>query len=357
MSGTSMDGVDVAMIETDGGDIVRRGPFASFPYTPSERVLLRQALADAVSMRDRNARPGALADAETMVTDRHCRAVADFLSANAIDGSGIAVIGFHGQTVLHRPHERLTVQIGSGAALARATGLRVVFDFRAADVAAGGQGAPLVPVYHRALVNAAGMEQAVAIANIGGVANITFIGAGGAEPIAFDTGPGNALIDDLMLERTGQGFDLDGETAARGVVDESVLAAMLDHPYFARPFPKSLDRNAFSRDAVAGLATPDAAATLTAFTARALGLALDLLPFYPRRLIVCGGGARNRTLLTQLRRLRCAVMTADECGWSADAMEAEAFAYLAVRALKGLPITFPGTTGVAAAMTGGVIAP
>jgi len=354
MSGTSMDGVDIALLKTDGEAMVERGPFASYPYSDADRALLRQALSDAVSMRARNERPGVLGQAESLVTERHAQAVKAFLATNDMDGASIDLIGFHGQTVLHRPQERLTVQIGDGAALARATGIRTIYDLRAADVAAGGQGAPLVPVYHRALVAASRLAGPVAIVNIGGVANVTFIASPAEEPVAFDTGPGNALIDDLMLERTGVAVDRDGATAARGVASEAILDAMLAHPFFAKPFPKSLDRNDFSRAAVAGLSTPDAAATLTAFTARSIGLALQSLPAQPRLLIICGGGARNPTLLRELRRHPCEVKTADDLGWSADAMEAEAFAYLAVRSAKGLPITFPGTTGVPAPMTGGV---
>ncbi len=354
MSGTSMDGVDIALLETDGEARVKRGPSASYAYSPEDRALLRQALSDAAGMKDRSARPGALAAAEAMITQRHAESVRAFLAAHAIEPSAIDVLGFHGQTVLHRPQDRLTVQIGDGAALARITGIRTVFDLRAADVAAGGQGAPLVPVYHRALVAASGLEGPVALVNIGGVANVTYVASGAAAPVAFDTGPGNALIDDLMLERTGVAVDRDGATAARGQAHEAILSTMLAHPYFARPYPKSLDRNDFSRTAVAELSTEDAAATLTAFTARSIGLALDALPQRPRMLIVCGGGARNPTLMQALRNVCEDVRTADDFGWSADAMEAEAFAYLAVRSLKGLPITFPGTTGVASAMTGGV---
>ena len=266
MSGTSMDGVDVALIETDGAGRVVFGPFASFAYSDEDRALLRAALADAAALTDRTARPGALAEAERLVTERHAEAVAAFLRAQSIRPETLDVIGFHGQTVLHKPDQRLTVQIGDGAALARACGVDVVFDMRAADVAAGGQGAPLVPVFHQALARAAGLAGPVVVANIGGVANITSL-APGRDPLAGDTGPGNALLDDLMLERTGVAIDRDGACAARGHVNDAALAALTAHAFFAAPLPKSLDRNAFSRAAVAGLATEDAAATLTAFTA------------------------------------------------------------------------------------------
>jgi len=355
MSGTSMDGVDVAFIETDGVSAIRQGPRAFFPYSESDRAALREALSEAASLTDRDARPGALATAQALITGRHQTAVEDFLAGNGLTRSGVDIIGFHGQTVLHRPERRLTVQIGDGDSLAQALRMPVAWDMRAADVAAGGQGAPLVPVYHRALAEAAKLDLPAAVLNIGGVANITFLPKQG-DPIAFDTGPGNALLDDLMLERTGTALDRDGVTAARGTVDELVLRQFLAHPYFLKPAPKSLDRNDFSRGAVADLETADAAATLTAFTAASIAKSLDLVPQRPTKIIVCGGGASNPTLMKMLVE-RCGVdlVSADSIGWSADAMEAQAFAYLAVRALNGLPLTFPGTTGVAQPMTGGII--
>ena len=355
MSGTSMDGVDVALIETDGAGRVTFGPFASFAYSDQDRDLLRTALAEAVGLSDRAARPGVLAEAERLVTERHAGAVAAFLRAERIAPASIDVIGFHGQTVLHRPEARLTVQIGDGPALARQLGIDVVYDMRAADVAAGGQGAPLVPVYHQALVRAARLPGHVVVANIGGVANITSLSPG-RDPLAGDTGPGNALLDDLMLERTGVAMDRDGACAARGHVDDAALAALLSHPFFALPLPKSLDRNAFPRAPVAGLATGDAAATLTAFTAETLARAVRNLSTPADGVVVCGGGARNPTLMRMLAaRAPCRVAAAEDFGWSAEAMEAQAFAYLAVRSLKGLPLTFPTTTGVDRPLTGGVL--
>lgn len=356
MSGTSMDGVDVALLETDGVERLAFGPTGFLPYDDEDRRLLRAALAQAVEISDRAARPGPLAAAERMVTERHAEAVEKFLRENAIDPATIEVIGFHGQTVLHRPERRLTVQIGDGPALARRLGVDVAYDFRAADVAAGGQGAPLVPVYHCALVASSGLAGVIAVLNIGGVANLTIVD-GAAEPIACDTGPGNALIDDLMLARAGVPLDRDGAAAAKGRVDAPALAALLDHPFFDAPPPKSLDRNAFSLAKVAGLATEDAAATLTAFTAAAVARLLPHLPAAPRLLIVCGGGARNPTLMRELSaRLPCETTSAAAIGWSGDAVEAQAFAFLAVRALKGLPLTFPRTTGAPAPLPGGVIA-
>ena len=353
MSGTSMDGIDLALVETDGGDRLRFGPSAFAPYSDADRALLRRALADAVGLDDRMARPGALVDAETRITDLHAAAVRDFIVAHPEATRGLEVIGFHGQTVLHRPEHRLTVQIGDGAALARQTGLDVVADLRAADVAAGGQGAPLVPVFHRALAGSSGVALPAAILNLGGVGNVTFLQETG-DPIAFDTGPANALVDDLLLERTGAAFDRDGATAAAGTIHGDIVADMMRHPYFDAPPPKSLDRNAWSRAPVERLSTEDAAATLTDFTAASVERGIALLPERPTLLIVCGGGARNPTLMERLAaRLPCRVVSADALGWNGDAIEAQAFAYLAVRSRLGLPITFPGTTGVAVPLTGG----
>jgi len=356
MSGTSMDGVDVALIDTDGeGAISFRGN-GFFHYEDEDRALLREAIADAVRLSDRAARPGALAAAEIMVTARHGAAVQAFIDRHGLGREKIDVVGFHGQTVLHRPERHLTIQIGDGSALAQTLGVDVVYDFRAADMAAGGQGAPLVPVYHAALAAGAGFREPVVVVNIGGVANITFI-APGADPIACDAGPGNALIDDLMLARTGAALDRDGAAAAAGTADESVVAGLMSYPFFALAAPKSLDRNAFSAAATAQLSTEDAAATLTAFTAAGLARAIAHMPSEPAVAIICGGGARNPTLMCELsRRLPCRVKDAAAFGWSVDAMEAQAFAYLAVRRLKNLPITFPMTTGVVAPLTGGVIA-
>jgi anhydro-N-acetylmuramic acid kinase len=356
MSGTSMDGVDVAFIETDGEEAIALGQARFYPYAEADRALLRGAVMDAALLDDRRARPGSLAEADAMITDRHAEAVEGFLATESIDRATINLIGFHGQTVLHRPERRLTVQIGDGADLALRLGIKVAFDFRAADVAQGGQGAPLVPVFHRALAAAAGFSEPVAVINIGGVANLSFI-APGREPIACDTGPGNALLDDLMLRRLGRAFDQDGAAASRGKVDQRALDELLAHPFFASPPPKSLDRNDFSSAPVERLATEDAAATLAAFTAASLASVLPLLPSSPSVAIVCGGGARNKTLMRELAdRLPCPVVFAETFGWSSDAMEAQAFAYLAVRSLKNLPITFPMTTGVERPLPGGILA-
>ena len=355
MSGTSLDGIDIAMIETDGETSIKRLSSACVDYPEEFRARLRQALADAAGLGLRTDRPGCLAAVEEELTQRHADAVLRFIGDKALQPFAIDVIGFHGQTVWHDPAKRITVQLGDGALLARRTGIDVAYDLRAADIAAGGQGAPLVPVYHQALA-ARLPERPVAFLNVGGVANVTYVGGNGAL-IAFDTGPGNALIDDFVRERTGQSHDVEGALAQAGKVDEDALVELLSHPYFAALPPKSLDRNAFSNDAVRRLSTEDGAATLTAFTAEAVRRALAVLPDFPKTWIVTGGGRRNRTLMAELAaRLDAAVAPAEALALNGDAMEAEAWAYLAVRSLRGLPITYPGTTGAPAPMTGGVLA-
>jgi anhydro-N-acetylmuramic acid kinase len=356
MSGTSMDGVDVALIETDGERIVSLGPSGYRPYSDSERATLRQALVDAAQLTARDQRPGALAAAERVVTDAHRDAVRQFVAAHNIAPSEIAAVAFHGQTVLHRPADRLTVQIGDAAALARALAMPVVSDLRGADVAAGGQGAPLVPAYHRALVRALDREGPVVVVNIGGVGNITYID--GDTLIACDTGPGNALLDDFMLRTTGSGVDRDGATAARGKADETWIASVLAQSFFAKPPPKSLDRNDFAHLKLPSMSFEDGAATLTALTPASIAHIATMLPRPPKSWIVVGGGANNPTMMRMLsERVRPArVERAADLGWQGDAIEAQAFGFLAIRSLKGLPLTFPTTTGVPTPLTGGVLA-
>jgi anhydro-N-acetylmuramic acid kinase len=271
----------------------------------------------------------------------------------------VDVVGFHGQTVIHKPADRLTVQLGDGPALMERLGIPVVHDIRAADIAAGGQGAPVVPVYHRALAEAGKLPVPCAILNIGGVANVTWIGPEGAL-LAFDTGPGNALLDDLMRARIGAEFDKDGEIAKRGVTDGAALEVLLASGFFSEKPPKSLDRNHFhdlALDAVAHLSTEDAASTLVDFTAETVARSVRHMAEAPERWVVAGGGARNLAILAALRsRIGVPVKTAEDMGWSIDALEAQAFAFLAVRSLRGLPNTYPSTTGVKEPMTGGVLA-
>ena len=355
MSGTSLDGIDVAMIDTDGAAEVVRGLSMTVPYEPEFRRALVQALADAHTIADRRDRPASLAQTERDLTDIHAAAVAAFLQTHGIAGSSLDVIGFHGQTVLHRPKAGLTVQLGIGQVLADVTRCPVVFDMRAADVAAGGQGAPLVPIYHQALT-ASRVDRPLAVVNIGGVANVTWIGRDG-RLIAFDTGPGNALIDDWMLKHAGTAYDAGGAAAARGKVHDDLVHFYLNHGFFAAPPPKSLDRNAFFWDLIEGLSVEDGAATLSAFTAGAIAKAREHMPEEPALWIVAGGGRRNKTIMNMIAGLvHNAVVPSEAAGLDGDSLEAEAWAYLAVRSLRGLPLTFPGTTGVAEPVTGGVLA-
>ena len=358
MSGTSLDGVDVALIETNGASISAFGPTGYRPYTDGERALLGEALAEGVHLTDRRARPGVLAEADAFVTAVHAETVETFLKSENIDRSRVDIVGFHGQTVIHKPAAKLTVQIGNGEALAKRLGLPVAYDFRAADVAAGGQGAPLVPVFHQALARDLARPHPIAVLNLGGVANVTFVDGG--DPVACDTGPGNALIDDFMRARTGAPYDNHGDVAATGAPDKTFIANVLDNAFFDLPPPKSLDRNAFAfaNIGLPDFSVPDGAATLSLLTVEAVARVLPHLPAVPKAWIVAGGGARNKTLMKMLaaKLAPASVETADEAGWSADALEAQAFAYLAVRTFNKLPITFPKTTGVRSPLPGGVIA-
>jgi anhydro-N-acetylmuramic acid kinase len=343
MSGTSLDGVDAAWIETDGVRVARFGPSVTLPYEDGLRQGLRALLDQAEMLAEDDAE---LAAVEAALTERHAEAVAAI-------GAPADVIGMHGQTILHRPEARRTWQIGDARLLARRTGLPVVHDFRAADVAAGGEGAPLAPVFHGAL--AAGLPLPLAVLNIGGVANVTWIGPDG-QLAAFDTGPGNGPLDDWARRRTGQSHDKDGALAQEGQVAPAVLTRLLADPYFARPGPKSLDRLTFSaRLAESGLdalSPADGAATLVAFTVGAVTMAK--LPFPPKRWLVAGGGRRNPALMRALTEaLGVPVDPVEAVGWDGDALEAQCFGFLAARSLAGLPLSFPSTTGVLRSLTGG----
>ncbi|MCR9218712.1 MAG: anhydro-N-acetylmuramic acid kinase [Alphaproteobacteria bacterium] len=351
MSGTSMDGVDAAILETDGAGRLTRGRSASAAYDAA----LRETLARCLSARA----PDALtAEAETGVTQAHIAAVEALMAEAGLTVADVDVVGFHGQTIFHQPPEGgrsgWTWQLGDGQAMADRLGLPVVFDFRAADMAAGGHGAPFAPVYHRALAAAGGAEPPIGFLNVGGVSNLTVVEALDAAPIGFDTGPGNAPIDDLVARRLGARMDANGRLAAAGRVDDAALAAMLDHPYFAAPYPKSLDRNAFDTTPVERLSTEDAAATLVAFLVEAVARGAALVTRPPARWFVTGGGRRNPEIMRALRqRLAAPVEPVEALGADGDVLEAEAFAYMAVRRLAGLPISFPETTGVAAPTVGG----
>jgi len=363
MTGTSLDAVDMAVLETDGHDIQAFGPAGERKLREETRDPLLVATEVARGWpRDKPA-PDIFAEAAQAVADEHFHAAESFLAQHGLAWSDFDLLGVHGQTVLHeRPTpDRIgrTVQLLDAERLAKASGRPVAFDFRTADVAAGGQGAPLAPIYHAARARASGLSAPVAALNIGGVANITLIGPGsdegGDDLLAFDTGPGNGMID-LMLQERGLGrFDENGRLAAAGRVDLAILDTFLASDYFAGPAPKSLDRYDFPLDLVEPLSAEDAAATLVAFTAEAVIKAFDH-GARPSALIVCGGGRHNPQIMRALtERAPVPVKTAEAFGWRGDSIEAEAFAYLAARTAKGLPISFPGTTGVTAPMTGGRI--
>ena len=352
MSGTSLDGVDAALLETDGEDMVKPGPGLTVPYAPEIRALLRASLEEARAVTQGAPVPQSIREAEKLLTEAHAEAVTALLRKAGLAAEEVALLGFHGQTILHRPERHWTWQIGDGALLARLTGIDVVNDFRSADVKAGGQGAPLMPLYHAVLARRSGRPEPLVVVNIGGVAQVTYID--GDRVLAFDTGPGNAPIDDWMQRHSGRPVDEDGALAATGKVNGVALDQMLANSFFARPPPKSLDRMDFGMEAVEALSPADGAATLTAFTAASLARAREHFPQIPETWIVSGGGRHNKTLMAMLRaRVNAPVISAEEAGWNGDALEAEGFAYLAMRSKQGLPLSLPTTTGVKQPMTGG----
>lgn len=361
MSGTSMDGIDIALLRTDGRSFIERGDAMGIAYDSGFRAQLKLALELGRTLTDRDARPGALAAIERELTVRHAAAVATFLEQYSIDRSAIDVVGFHGQTILHRPDEALTVQIGDGLLLARETGIAVVHDMRANDMRHGGQGAPLVPIYHAAL--AARFQPAgrgVCFVNIGGISNLTFVGTDG-QISAFDSGPGNTLIDQWVESLTGQTFDAGGGIAGAGRVVPAIAARYLDSPFFRGNVRRSLDRGDFAPLAAGEASLEDGARTLAHVAAASVIKSARFLPERPGLYIVCGGGRLNATLMRELSALAAheggEVIAAEAADFNGDSMEAEAWAYLAVRSLDGLPLTFPGTTGVSEPVTGGVLAP
>lgn len=347
MSGTSLDGIDVAALATDGERRVVAGPALTVPYPADFRERLRAILGG-------TAPAGEIAAVEDELTRLHAAAIAEFRRRHP--SVVVGLIGFHGHTILHRPAERRTWQIGNGALLAQLTGVDVVADFRSADVAAGGEGAPLAPLYHAAL--AADRAKPLAILNLGGVANVTWIGDGAVAILAFDTGPGNALIDDWVYRRTGRTADIDGSLARTGQASAAHVATFLAHPYFVRTPPKSLDRDEFRDLMPQDLALTDGAATLTEITAAAAAKATRHFPAAPKEWLVCGGGRRNPALMAALaRRLGAPVHPVEAIGWDGDALEAQAFAYLAARAVRGLPLSLPTTTGAPHPVCGGRLFP
>ncbi|MBO6716437.1 MAG: anhydro-N-acetylmuramic acid kinase [Rhizobiaceae bacterium] len=360
MTGTVLDGnIDIAMVKTDGETIAEFGPWELAPYPAGLRDLLADTLAAARKWAFDGPEPAIFREAEAALTEAQANAVKAFLARHGFKAADIAAIGFHGQTVLHRAPANgvagCTRQLGDGPLMARITGTDVVYDFRSADVAAGGQGAPLAPSYHRAMLKRIGAGPETAILNLGGVANITW--CDGDTVVGFDTGPANAPVNDWVRSHTGADMDRDGEIAATGTVDEDRLTDLLRHPWLAQSYPKSLDRFDFPAAMADGKSLADGAALLTAFSASAVGKALDLLPKRPKRLVVCGGGRRNPTLMLEIaKRARVDAVPAEQVDLRGDAVEAECFAYLAIRSLRGLPQSYPLTTGVSAPMAGGVLA-
>lgn len=346
MSGTSMDGIDAALLRTDGERVLETGKTLSTPYTAEFRERLRAILGF-------DHRTEVVDAVEREITLLHAEAVRRLLESADLPPGAVDLIGFHGQTIFHAPERRFTWQLGDGALLARECGIPVACDFRSDDVAAGGEGAPLAPAYHAAL--AADLPRPLAVLNLGGVGNVTYMRRDEGL-LAFDTGPANALIDDQMLTRTGERMDVDGRLAAEGQVDEGVLARLMDNPYFTRKPPKSLDRDAFDAAPVRMLSLPDAVTTLVAFTVRSVERALAHMPENPQRWLVCGGGRHNPVIMAMLAdRLAVPVESVEAVGWDGDMLEAQAFAFLARRCQQSLPLTYPGTTNVPAPQTGGRI--
>ena len=347
ISGTSMDGIDIALLHTDGRDQVRFGPADTRPYPSALREELIDFLHDPA-----RAQTDPLTALEEKVTASFSRALLDFLHDHALSPQAIDLVGLHGQTVYHNPAQRFTRQLGDGAQMARETGIAVVDQFRLHDVAQGGQGAPLVPLYHAALAHS--LPKPLVILNWGGVGNVTFLEDDTI--LAFDTGPASALCDDWTRRHFNLPFDKDGVLAQQGQVDQTMLAFLLDHEFFKKPPPKSLDRNAFHAglQRLAPLAPLDGLATLTAFTIHATAKALEHMPHKPLRWLVAGGGRHNQAFMQGLRAvLALPVDPVEAVGWRGDSLEAECFAYLAMRSRLGLPLSLPTTTGVPAPCTGG----
>ena len=347
ISGTSMDGIDVSMVETDGEAFVRPGPGRTFSYSSDLRKALQALIAEPA-----RAQGEPLEDLERAVTEAHITAIRRFMEETGTAAADVSLVGFHGQTVYHRPEIRFTRQLGLGATVARELGIDTVCRFRHADVASGGEGAPFVPLYHRAL--ASRLPQPIMILNLGGVGNVTYID--GETVIAFDTGPASALLDDFVLRRRGLSFDEDGRLAASGQPDERLVAEFMSNPFFDRPAPKSLDRQDFHARArgVEALSDEDGAATLAAFTVESVVDALRHVPRPPQRWLVTGGGRLNGHFMRRLHeRLGVPVDPVEAVGWNGDFLEAQAFGYLAVRSSLGLPLSLPTTTGVPHPMPGG----
>jgi anhydro-N-acetylmuramic acid kinase len=359
MTGTSLDAVDMAVLDTDGETILAFGPAGERKLTDATRDVVLEATRQALAWARGTPEPAIFRHAAEMVAEEHHAAAEAFLQANGLAWPDFDLIGMHGQTVLHeRPKDGVpgrTVQLGDAAMLAKLCGRPVAYDFRTADLEAGGEGAPLAAVYHVARAKASKLEPPLAVLNVGGVANVTWW-PGDDDFTAFDTGPGNGMLDLLVQARGAGRYDAGGKYASVGRADEGVVRALLAHPYFQGAPPKSLDRYDFSLEPLEALQLEDAAATLVAFTAEAVKLGLERLGGQPNEVIVTGGGRHNPEIMKALaERLAAPVRPAEDHGWRGDSIEAEAFAYLAARVKRGLPITFPKTTGVAKPMTGGRI--
>ncbi|MBX7146078.1 MAG: anhydro-N-acetylmuramic acid kinase [Alphaproteobacteria bacterium] len=346
MSGTSGDGIDIALLETDGDKEVHFYQGHTYPYDQIFRQKIFKAMQD-------NTNVDLIKSLEEELTYLHSQAVQSFLTTIKKDSSTIDVIGFHGQTLIHKPHDKITKQIGNGELLAKLTGIKVVNDFRTQDVLEGGQGAPLVPIYHHALTRS--LQHPLAVVNIGGVANVTWINHDDPEKlIAFDTGPGNALIDDWVSKHSDNYYDYDGSYARQGKIHPELLDILMDHHYFSLKPPKSLDRYGFDVSCLQGLSFLDGTATLTAFTVESIVKSVQYFPEPVQLWLVTGGGRHNKTLMQNLQeRLKVTVKPVEAFGWEGDSLEAQAFAYCAVRFLKKLPISFPKTTGVIRPIYGG----
>ncbi|MDC7674656.1 anhydro-N-acetylmuramic acid kinase [Asticcacaulis machinosus] len=359
MTGTSLDGIDMAVLQTDGEQRLIFGPWAERPMPHEVRAVLQATVTAALNWPRGAPEPEIFNDARKVITDYHFTSAQAFLAEQGMSFADFDLLGVHGQTVLHeRPKAGVsgrTVQLFDGQSFADMTGVRVVSDFRIADVAAGGEGAPLAPVYHRALMAQADLDLPVVVANLGGVANITVIDEGG-DISAMDTGPANGLMDQ-WVQKHGRGhYDAGGVWAALGTVDPARVTAYLSHPYFSAHAPKSLDRYDFTLAGVEGLGFEDGLATLCEFTLESLLMGIRLSGCAPKAVILAGGGRQNAYLVNRLRaefNSQTQLYLSEDLGWRGGAIEAEAFAYMAVRSLRSLPISFPTTTGVSQALTGG----
>jgi len=361
MTGTVLDGnIDVALLRTDGKIIEEFGYYDLMPYDEEVKDLLIKTLNEAQIWNFNGPEPEIFSKTEKALTNSQTKAVQKCIKLSGINKNEIGAVGFHGQTVLHRAPKNLskgkTRQLGDGQTMANKLGIPVVYDFRSNDMKEGGQGAPLCPIYHAALLKQVGANSTTAILNLGGLGNLSCYSEKYGL-IAFDTGPANAPINDWIKSFSIGQMDIDGEIASRGKADESTLAEILNHPYFKMSFPKSLDRFDFSCKIAEGMSLEEGAATLTALVGASVEKGLDLLPIRPTQLIVSGGGRKNPTMMQEISsRANIKVEISDKYNWRGDAIEAECFAFLAARTLANLPISYPKTTGVLRPMKGGIIA-